>query len=305
MIDFVKIELSYMNPEDLRNNSYLEFKSTLNERTGEISNKSKIAEYFGLKFIIRDDIYIEMQGSLHKYKNCGEHNYDRFTYLQLKEVLYDLVDKFGIDLKKSIIRNIEIGVNFKPPIKTKLILKNLLFHRSKPFKDQYVKKGDYRMVVHQRYCEKVYDKGLQYGLHYELIRYELQFKKMYDLGKMGINSLSDLLDQEKINMLKNLLLFEWDNTFLFDPTIQEGNLSKYNKGVKVHQWKDPSFWLDAPKHKKIKQKRLYQQIVSNHSDNLHQKIRELISDEYDQLMPIKDNLLTDNHYDVIGNLLTS
>lgn len=57
-----------------------------------------------------------------------------------------------------------------------------------------------------QYSVKVYDKGKQNNLPYDLMRFELRFLKMQKLKALGIKHVSDLREQNKVFGLLSLLI---------------------------------------------------------------------------------------------------
>jgi len=287
MIDFVKVVLVGPSKQDLIENPLLNFKGLYEVSTAETDTKL-IAEYRNMKFIIYNESFIMMQGSLHKYKNEGKHNYDSFTFSELKNVLKDLQIKFKIDIDNSIIQNVEVGVNINPPIKSIIILDNLLLHKQMKFKDVSLIRGTYKQVVHQRYLVKAYDKKIQYKKTYnlkeEILRFELKFIKSIEFNKVGLNTLLDLMDNKVLKDLSNLLQKEWGNCLMFDSTIEEKNLSKRVREVKMNQWRNWSFWVNLSKQNRFKQMKKYNEICQLHSLKMKEQIMRLIEKKNEYLI---------------------
>ena len=225
MVDFVKITIPPEYIEGIWYNQILEFISEHSESTGEETSNKSIAEHQGLKFIIyKNSKYAEIQGSLHKYFNKGKHNANDFSLANLLEVLEDINTKFQIPIETFKLSNIEFGVNIEPPIKTNLILNNLLYHHGNKFKDIYIKGGNYKQVEHTRYYLKMYNKYVQYKDKYVLpdienMRIEMKYVRMKDLNKDGLYCLQDLCKPTVLGAIYDLLIKSWANTLLFDKTI--------------------------------------------------------------------------------------
>ncbi len=292
MIDFIKCWLRCISIKELLKNPYLEFKGDFNYQTGEIGKL--VAVYKNLKFIINNG-RVTLTGSLHKYKNNGDHNYDDFTLDELTKVLQDLKDKFNIELKDCILENLEIGVNIIPPIICYLILNNLMFHHGIIFRDPNIKNGNYKVAEHQRYSVKIYDKSLQYENKYylpnEILRIEIHYNKMIDLNKIGVFTLADLVSKKNLDQFLNLIITEWEKTLLFDPTINTNQLKQNIKTKKINQWNNDMFWEGLTKQARDKQKKQYFEIADNYSDKIHFQIKSLIKDKWGQLCQ-KDYHLT-------------
>ena len=288
MIDFAKFKPLNLTAKNLLDNPRLEFKMDYNEKTGELSTDKKTAFYKGLKFEILYEKHIIISGSLHKFKNNGEHNYDRFYFSDLVKVLMELKNDFGIELEDSKIQNLEFGVNIRlENYQTNDILTNLMHHRNGKFQDPPIKNGNYRQVVHQRYYVKSYDKALQFNLRHYLLRFELKYVRMIDLNEIGVVSLSDLCSREKLLLLKNKLLNEWDEVFLYDFTIQEETLSNYIVNKKLNQWRNLNYWIDLNRDQKAQQIKKYNEIVKSNSKQIHSIIKSKINSEF--LLLINEN----------------
>lgn len=288
MIDFIKCWLKYVCIDTLLESSELEFNSIVSHKTGEIGKQ--IAVYNNLKFVINKG-RVTLQGSLHKYKNGGEHNYDDFTWEELTQVLQDLKEKFNIRLEECILLNLEIGVNIIIPIACYLILNNLMFHYGKSFKDVNIKNGNYKIVKHQRYSVKVYDKGLQYKIEDRILRFELHYTKMIDLNKKGIHTLQDLIKEEHYNTFLTMLITEWEKILLFDCTINAEKLSKHIRNKKLLEWNNIRFWEGlTQKQARDRQKKSYNKVVEGHSERTHERIKNMIIDKWNQLTKNDDQL---------------
>ncbi len=292
MIDFVKLHIVNTDQlwlDELESNQLLEFKTTVSTSSGELSPK-KEASYKGMKFIIHDSGYILLQGSLHKYKNNGQHNYNDFTCLELLSAIEDLEKKFQLSPSNCLLRNLEVGVNIEPPTATNKVLNGLLTHYNQKFKDIDLgyKKGNYKQLKHERYYIKAYNKKLQYEDDYyipnELMRFELKYVKMKDLKASQITTLADLKQESKLLRLKSLLLKSWSNILLYDKTIDKKQLPKYVRETKIHQWQNSRYWTNLTKQRKTEQKKAYNLIVNSYSKNIHEKVLRLISNKFDQLL---------------------
>lgn len=275
MIDFVKAVITGCSIEKLANNKLLHFKSEFSEKTGVISPK-RIASYKGLKFIINHK-RVSIEGSLHKYQNNGFHNYDSFTYSQLCEVLQDLELLLATPLDAMKLENIEFGVNIDPLYSTTRILSSLLFHCQKPFKEIAFKKGDYRLVLHDRYSIKAYDKALQFNLNEKILRFEIHCNKMKQIEHTGISQLSHLLDTSKLYALQRVLLKRWDEVFFYDWTIDKQKALTKIDIEQYYQMQNTSYWLGMNRRKRYKQRVKYtEKLVHPFSKNIHKRIGEII-----------------------------
>lgn len=291
MVDFIKCWLKHIDVNELFKNVYLDFKADFTYNTGEIDGK-KVAVYKNLKFIINKG-RATLQGSLHKYKNNGEHNFDDFTLVDLLQVLQDLKVKFGIDLSNCVLENLEIGVNVISEIMCYLILNNLMYHHGIIFKDPNIKNSNYKIAEHQRYSVKIYDKSLQYRRKYniqsEILRIEIHFNKMADLNKVGIHTLEHIIKEKNANLFLELIIDEWEKTLLFDYSIDTTALKQNIKSKKINQWNNHRFWEGLTKQERSRQKELYNKIMEGHSSKTHHKIKNLMINKWGQLTKMVTN----------------
>lgn len=290
MIDFTKVNIIANDQYwlmQLQENPLLEFKTVVSKKTGELENKEE-AKYRDMKFIIYDSGTILLEGSLHKYWNYGKHNFNDFTFKDLVEVINDLKNKFDLNIKSCILRNIEVGVNIIPPINTNKVLNGLLVHAKEKFKDMYIPYGNCKQVVHERYKLKAYDKKIQYRKEYnipnDLLRFEIHYSKMFDLKNIGVITLEDLINKDKVKYLGDKLLKAWNEILLFDKTIIKKRINKYQRETKLNQWENPYYWMELNKQRRNEQKKSYNSVLEKHSQQTHKLIHQLISNKFDFLL---------------------
>jgi hypothetical protein len=72
---------------------------------------------------------------------------------------------------------------------------------------------------------KIYDKGFQYGLPFDLLRYEVKFTKAAPLHRMGIYTLNDLLNPGAWRQLQARILGIYDELFILEPSITKAPLT--------------------------------------------------------------------------------
>lgn len=283
MIDFVKLYIPIKYKDSLLKNELLDFRTPTNIHTGECgaSKNKKIrslcetAEYKGMKFKI-NECSIFISGSLHKYMNNGEHNYNDFRYTDFIEVLQDIENKFCINPYDMCINQIEIGINIQPPYKTKDILKHCFMHRKKEFKNNAVPQhGNYKQAEHTQYIIKIYDKAKQYrnkGIYTgtnEILRFEIKYRKteklQTDCGL--IKTIYDVINTD-FSIFTNLLVKEWTQVLFYDYTINSDS-------KRILNYKNPLYWQEL-KTKYHKHKTILQELIKNHSENIPQQIANCI-----------------------------
>lgn len=243
-----------------------------------------IAKYKGLTFKIYRTGYIVMTGSLHKYFNDGKHNYNDFTIENLKTVLLNIEKNLGIELNKAIIQNIEFGVNIPLKFEAKTILNNLICFGFKKFKDVSLPNlGQYKQVENRQYFIKIYDKGRQYKLGRELLRFEIKIKRMEKIKAINLHNLGDLLNPNWIVSICDELLQDWNNVLLFESPNEPNSLTPIQRNKKIHQWSSPVYWQGLKKQERLRQKLKYDEYLKSHTHNFKFIMRKLISEKLQEV----------------------
>lgn len=294
LIDYFKIFVKELDASKLEANKLLDFYDNINLATGEIKtiNKKgqkitpyKNAFYKSLEFKIYETNLITVSGSLHKYYNNGAHNYNDFNYVAFKQVLKDLEDKFNIDLRKCVLRCLEVGVNIHPPIPTDLILENCFIHKTKNF--EFYKNSDegkYKQAEHTQYIIKLYNKALHYKskgfvINNEILRFEIKYTKMQRVQNLGLYTLEDI-SNKGFDKFRRELLNEWGNVLFFDHTIK-------TKSKRIHNYKNPNYWSNLIQNRSksnfYKHKSILYELTLKNSNNIHKKVAEKIEQKINEL----------------------
>nr|WP_321406588.1 hypothetical protein [uncultured Carboxylicivirga sp.] len=296
MIDYIKALITDLDRNILLNNPLLNFCLEVNPTTGELralnkNNKKRTqymnAFYRGLEFRIYESGSIFIGGSLHKYWNNGEHNYNDFNYSALIEVLKDIEIKFNINTNQLILKQLEIGVNIIPPIPTEQILENCFNHRRTEFKWTYVPdEGKYIQAKHSQYIIKIYDKAHHYsskGFNIsttEIMRFEIKYTKMEKLKNLGIISLGDLLTYG-LQKWMYILVKEWESILYNDHTINSDHPS-------ILKYSNPLFWKNLKRHSSngtyIYHRRKFKELSVATSSLISQSISSLIKNKCKSLI---------------------
>jgi hypothetical protein len=294
LIDFIKILLIKFNSAILESNPYLDFFDNINLSTGQIKTENhrgqkitpyKNAFYKGLEFRIYDTGTTTIQGSLHKYWNSGAHNYNDFDFNAYLDVLDELKNKFGIEPQQCILKCLEVGINITPPLTTNEILEYCFLHKTKPF--EYQKNSDegkYKQCEHSQYIVKIYNKALHYisqgfNIESEIMRFEIKYKKMERVNKLGIYTLDDIA-KKGFHYFKKELLTEWENILYFDRTIK-------TKSKKIINYKNPIYWIEllqkTTKTTYYKHRGFLNDFIIHNSDRHQQKLTAIMSQKIDFL----------------------
>ncbi|WP_242120943.1 hypothetical protein [Aestuariivivens sediminicola] len=286
MIDYIKSNLINIDLDTLRDNELLDFCNKINLKTGELGIYSN-AFFRGLEFKIYEPTKVypngraTVEGSLHKYWNNGQHNFNDFGIIQIIEVTNDLQEKFSISRENCVLKQLEIGVNINPPINTETILKQCLMHKTNVLKWTFTKdEGNYIQFKNQRHFIKIYDKKIHYtnkGYHIdnEIMRIEKKWTKMIELNKRGIYTLNDLINYGLIQF-KNDLLKVWQNVLYCDLESVKGTPNEF-KYTNVNWWGNLKY-NNFKYHRKQLNK-----LLNKHPNNTKKQIYDLIDGKCDFL----------------------
>jgi len=236
----------------IRSHPDLDFLLPSSIKTGEVKeNEFPEAEYRGLIFTDKKS-HIEVKGSLHKFYNHGNQNYDDFNFAKIKRAIYILSEQPGIVINRARLTNLEIGVNIITEFNPSELLNSLINHRGKQFTLQTGKKKEYRECEHEQYYIKIYNKGLQYGLSKYILRIEVKFIKMEIPNKSGIYFLSDLLDVSKIKKLNGKFLDIFGEILIGDNIVDNEKLNNRDR-LLFANGHNPNYWQQViPKSKEYK-----------------------------------------------------
>ena len=296
-VDFFKSRCFIENDEILKNPN-LDFHSDLNESTGENSDiKIAVLDHIEITYFPpnsrRNKPLIKVQGSLHKYynKTLSEEYKDKyltkgfngndFTFLQVVESIKHLCTRLNIDPHQMKLANLELGVNFIPPVDTIQILDGLILHQGVEFNKP--ESYQYRQVVHSQFYIKVYNKARQYLLPKELSRYELKYVKMTYLNSIGIWTLADLTKIDVYKRFKSAFLAAWRNTLFYDYSITKGNLTE-KQISNLKDYSNSIYWLRLNSKRRDRPKKELKKITENYSDNIQSKALEIIELKWDELL---------------------
>lgn len=178
------------------------------------------------------------RGSLHLMRHGN--NYCQFTFCdlicQLKEIEIGLM----IDLKSAKLMNLEFGVNIETDVSVSSIIQSLLTFKKETF-NKFKVRNFGRYCSKTEYEVKIYDKGMEYVLPYQLLRFEVKFTKMRKLNQLGIYSLADLQKKESVRSLITILTDTWQQVHMIDSSIEQTGLSKGDINL-LKKCQEPGYW---------------------------------------------------------------
>jgi hypothetical protein len=284
MYDFVKMAMNNQDfVNELLNNISLNFECPVNLKTGEINKLVQTATYKNLTFTIYPSNRVEIKGSLHKYWNDGEHNYNDYNLNAVTDTIADLKQKFNIEPKLASLHNLEVGLNIVTPFKPNNLLNSLIAFKNTPFNKMRIKRpGKGKDVYFQQFGVKFYNKGLQYFQPYNILRFEKKYLKMVCLGR-GQVFLSDLLSPDFAAHCINELLNCFDEIIIKE-TVNNALLSK-NENRIYEFCNNPLHWETMTRKQRYKYKSQFAEIIQSYGqERFKTTIRELLLHKGDEII---------------------
>ena len=315
MIDGYKILNLPVNMDELKNNPLLSFEGKYNERDFDILiDKPLTALYKEQIFTIKNH-NAKLKGSLHKFHNNGIHNYNDFYFSDLTNAIFDLCIKFNIPAEVTEFNNLEFGVNIYIPIAPEELFKYVINYRGTMFQKFNIPNSKGIECIKSNFIIKMYDKGNQYKLPGNLLRFEIKVVRMQFFIDNGVNikTLADLTNINNIYPLQTILRGIFDDILMYDYSIIESNLNDRERLI-ISNGRNPKYWENLlPKSEKfkhgnkdkqyIKQRKKYYRELSNFKKIIEKYSTSTIQNDISVLIEIKCNeLLTIN--DKKGDKLT-
>lgn len=156
---------------------------------------------------------ISTRGSIQNFREGS--NYLDFPVSHLQDAIDQYSQDFGVSNEEDVrVTRVEAGVNVHPKfLPAKFCTEHLLMHKSKRFTLYSERTGPSlgAQCCHADFRLKLYDKGRQYGLPYNLLRYEIAFNRR---AVPFISTLADLRNPDNLEKLGALLLSHWNHVVL-------------------------------------------------------------------------------------------
>lgn len=241
MIDGILILRLAVIINDLLNNDLLSFPLPI-DKNGEILNKTRTSEHRGLFFIFKNN-NVKLNGSLHKYWNNGLHNYNDYFFTDLQKTIFELSEKFSIDIEKSILNNLEFGVNIQMKYTSAEVFLSIVDYKGTPFRPFTIPGAKGIECETNNFYIKIYDKGHQNNQPKNLLRFEIKVRKMKFFKDRGINitSLATLLEHSEIIKLGAVLKGIFDEILFTDYNINQNKLTPANRLI-LSNGNNPKYW---------------------------------------------------------------
>jgi hypothetical protein len=230
---------------------------------------------------------LNIAGSFHKNHQRGT-NFEPFTFGDLISEVRHLCTSLNIDPAKTYLQNLEIGLNLPVWFNSfEFLDRNLLAFQNSEFKKYdpdkqgrtigfYCKKTDFTI--------KIYDKGFQFDLRSNLLRFEVKFNKMRRLKKLGIATLADLTDERKVKQLLSVLEKAWSEVLIYDLVELPLNIKdSHRRFLEDCRYKDFWYKLNKESNQKFRDaKRRFNDLSVKYGSGTHARILKLIRIEWDK-----------------------
>ena len=308
MIDYIKF-ITKVNPSEYELNPLLDFRQAYSTKTGEIDTY-KYTTSGGFTFKLYDSGLLIVSGSIHKYFNFLQkisapnqitskeieqgYNGNDFSFHSLLNSLELFAANYKLNLIHCIIQNIEIGLNITHLFDTDQILNGLLLHKGKVFSRPL--DNSFRIIEHQRYYLKIYNKGEQYSHQVPTIRIELKYKKMFDLNQLGLNSLDNLKNESLLIDLHSLLRCEFAKVLIYDYTLDKSRLNT-KQLYKIKDYANPIFWFNTKPIHRDRNKKALIYLTSHYSNQIQKELIKLLTTKLSSLFTQKTKRVRFNPLD--------
>jgi hypothetical protein len=258
MLDFLRIEGIIQDYESFIKHSQIQFTTDINLDSSELvpqyENERYKWYYFKGKYqryylnlkqkICRlsgfSTYYLVISGSLHKNHHNGK-NYTDFYYSDLMKEIQNISGLIYPISPEFALRTIECGVNIETEfIVYDYLAQYLLVYQGEQF-NRYNGKPHigFEVELEKNYKVKIYDKCAQNRLNTNLMRFEVHIDNMYNLHKLGIYKLNDLLILENLLKLKKILISKFDKILFCETTIHPLDKRHSEYYLKVS---NPKYW---------------------------------------------------------------
>ena len=309
LIDYINIYLSDFDFKLWQSDSRLQFQfkiaDELDEYDNVIQTSSEIAQYKGLDFIHTLSGQCLVKGSIHRFFNAGGNNGNRFTFSNFIEAVEDLVS-FGVVPDKAILRSFEFGLNL--PIHEKHLsaksFYNSIIYRSGEIEKCMSDDGNSligKQFITEDTTVKSYDKKQQAKLEStnEIVRYELRFRRMRLIKRLGITNLKDLTDKNKlIELFEKKLLKSVSESIYFDwkALPNTNKLPDYQK-KKFLNWRNPKWWKEQSMTRKARNKNKisFEKLIQKHAKHdVKEILKQKLINEFSSVIE-SPNFPSDNN----------
>lgn len=314
MLDYINMEEQNRDLNELLTNPLLSnhWIANVENETGEIKNYT--ARWKGLylktKFQSEGKVRLKIDGSLSVFRNNGN-NITDLNRGSLIDSLNYLERNGVINPAKAVPHVLEFGLNIPISQSVSEVLDTFLLYRTTPFKqmrntDASSKNRNFAGIECDcsQFQIKIYDKGSQYSLKENLLRFEIKSKRMQFFKRNGINitSVGDLTDRTVLRDLQRITLDIYDKILKAKPADKNDLKTPQKEVLRFGQFRD--YWIklhrDSPRKFRAK-RRQFLELQKWNNYNLHSEIRNKIFTKWERLQAdlTVENIEINNEIEVL------
>jgi hypothetical protein len=312
MIDYINIEIINTAPEILSNNPLLIFATDVNTNTGEVLHKrhgyiNQMAMFKNLKIEISTNLKtkfstINLTGSIHKYAQNSTNHQD-FNFANVSDTINELCNTLHLEPSNCLLHHIEFGLNINPIHNTTNVLNSIILCKGIDYtKKEFKQTGYLKEFEFSQYKIKIYDKGKQYDLNTDLLRFEVKATKMQYLqpkGKKtalhGLKSLQNLTNPIIYTDFLKIIISNIDNILFYDYRIEQIEILNKNDLFKLVKGANPQYWIKLKNnvsantfYKKINE---FKKLVSKYAPtDLKTELKNIVENKWNYLLNTCTNL---------------
>lgn len=288
MIDFTKILIPNEFTPLLMAHPELSFERNVNEDSGEVNtHEPRTAKYMCMKFEIHPSGRAVVLGSWHKLHHDGK-NHEPFTYAQFTQSVDKFCALFGLRPSELRVLQMEYGLNFEPPISAKALIRSFVCNsRGITFAGMRSNQGKSLGIVCTltEYSTKIYDKGDQYALPYELVRFEQKVTCGKYIRRKGIVNLSDLLRPEVWQQLSTELVEVQQALIMREPSMQMGALTN-KRQLFIANAANATFWFQLTPKERLKAKTKLSEYVQRFAtEDIKNQLKTKFEQTFETILP--------------------
>lgn len=297
MVDYFKTLVNYSNTQKIKDLVQKGVFATANTTTDIDTSEVKKETYIFKNMVIepRTDGVL-LSGSLHKLHSqlnnlatpnnvtkYGGFNGYTFTLDKITESINALCEVLDVCPSVCVLQNIEIGLNNRITFDPKQFLNGILFHRNN-FDYTVKHNGNYVQFDHSEYYLKLYNKGKQYEMPYEVIRVEVKVVKMRKLHAQGIElyTLNDI-NETTLRQAFEVLYSEFSELVYYDLTTRTDQMKEKDKAYTL-RLQNKAYWKSLTRKQKKKERDKLQKMIMEFSDNLKGQIQSKMHDELREIL---------------------
>jgi hypothetical protein len=197
-----------------------------------------------------------------------------------------------------LIHHIEFGLNINPVHSTTDILNSIILCKSIDYDKKDFKRTGYQKTFEfSQYKIKIYDKGKQYDLNTDLLRFEVKVQRMQYLHSKGIkiNTLQDLTTSVFYTDLLKVIISNIDNILFYDYRIEQLKILNKNDLLIMAKGANPQHWIKLKNlvsgntfYKKVNE---FKTLVSKYAPtDLKTELKNIVSNKWNNLLNTCTNL---------------